>query len=176
MLSRLELERYRPSHFRGLTRLQYATFDPDYAVASHEGYTGVRLDGMRYEQKVHTAFKQIYSPERAGVLYAPAMWIRYVDATKRKYAQPDGLLLDLKRSFITIIEIKLKHTISAYFWLRELYEPLVRHIFGNVWRYAVCEVVKWFDASVHWPEPLRMTADPSALMANEFGVHIWKRL
>jgi hypothetical protein len=174
MLSRLELERYRPQHFRGLHDLRYAAFDPSYEAANIE-YSGVRLDGIRYERKVHTAFQQIYSPEGRGALYAPAMWIRYVDNSRRKYAQPDGLLLDLRRSFITIVEIKLKHTIAAWFWLRELYEPLIRKIFGSRWKFAVCEVVKWFDSGISWPEPLRMTADPSALMANEFGVHIWKR-
>lgn len=137
--------------------------------------TGARAEGMRYEKKVHAAFSSIYSPERGGALYAPAMWIRYLDDSHRKYAQPDGLLLDLRRSFITIIEIKLKHTIAAYYWLRELYEPLIRHIFGTSWRYAVCEVVKWFDGSLKWPEQLRMTADPSSLGVNEFGLHIWKR-
>lgn len=175
MFSVDELERYRPQHFIGLHRLQYAQFDPDYSHHTTILYTGARAEGIRYERKVHRGFSSIFSPDNGPVLYAPAMWIRYVDGKRRHYAQPDGLLIDLKRSFITIIEIKLKHTISAYFWLRELYEPLIRHIFGNSWRYAVCEVVKWFDGNICWPEPLRMVADPSRLVANEFGLHIWKR-
>jgi len=127
---------------------------------------------MRYERKVHRAFEQQY---QGPIIYAPGMWIRYIDGSCRKYAQPDGLLVDMRRRLITVIEIKLKHTILAYFWLRELYEPLIRYIFGQRWKYAVCEVVKWYDSSVKWPEPLRMTADPSMLIANEFGLHIWKR-
>jgi len=174
MLNPQELDRYRPSHFGGLKRLQFAVFDPDYTQPIGK-YTGVRAEGMRYEARVHEAFERIYSPDRPGAMYAPGMWIRYVDDSRRHYAQPDGLLVDLRRRFITVVEIKLKHTIAAYFWLRELYEPLIRHIFGNDFRYAVCEVVKWYDSSVQWPEPLRMTKDPSALIANEFGLHIWKK-
>ena len=174
MFSLNELDSYRPSAFIGLRHLQYATFDPYYFRLPKGTYTGARLEGMNYERKVHQLFSDRYCAEARGPVYVPAMWIRYVDTMRSYYAQPDGLIVDLRRSFITIIEIKLKHTLNAYFWLRELYEPLIRHIFGNSWKYAVCEVVKWFDASLRWPEPLRMTGDPSALIVNEFGLHICK--
>jgi hypothetical protein len=174
MISQLELDRYRPQRFGGLRQLQYAIFDPLYFVEMAP-HTGVRAEGMRYEYRIQAAFALRYSAPNSESMYAPGMWIRYVDSSRREYAQPDGLLVNFKRRLITVIEIKLKHTIAAWFWLRELYEPLIRHIFGHSWKYAVCEVVKWYDASVQWPEPLRMTADPSMLIANEFGLHICKR-
>jgi hypothetical protein len=89
-----------------------------------------------------------------------------------RWIQPDGLILDFIKSRITILEIKIKHTWAAYFTLRRLYEPVIRRVFGTAWKYAVCEVVRWYDGSLPWPEPQVITDDPASLLANDFGVHI----
>lgn len=132
--------------------------------------------GINYERKVHRHLRELFSPERGAQLYAPAHWIafRTSDPTDRslRFAQPDGLLLDLDRSLIIIIEVKLRHMQSAWWGLRRLYEPLIRKLFGSRWSYAVCEVVGWYDPAVFWPEPYSMVRDPSFLRRNEFGVMI----
>ena len=137
--------------------------------------TGARAAGMRYERKAHGAFQQRWSPEANGPLYAPAQWIKFLcrGETKARWCQPDGLILDFNRSRITILEMKLHHTQNAWWALRRLYEPTLRAIFGNRWSYSVCEVVRWHDPSVFWPEPLIMCPDPSKLPLNGFGVHLW---
>jgi hypothetical protein len=129
---------------------------------------------LRYERRVHGAFAARFSPEsRTGILYVPCQWITFVAGAQVRWAQPDGLIVDFKRAQITVIEIKLRHMQKSWWWLRHIYEPLIRYLFGPRWRYAVCEVVRWFDPGLPWPEPIRFAASPAILAANEFGVHIW---
>jgi hypothetical protein len=136
--------------------------------------TAAQRSGQRYERRAHQALSARFSPERGTLLYAPAMWIAYSVSGEGKlhWAQPDGLLIDLKRGLITVLEIKIRHTTDAWWQLRKLYEPLIRKLFGSAWRYAVCEVVRWYDPVVRWPEQLVFSADPGGLPANSFGLHI----
>jgi len=131
--------------------------------------------GMRFERHTHSAMMEAFGPSGPGPLYAPAMWIAYLERNGSRlcWAQPDGLIIDLAKGQIIIVEIKLRHTQAAWWALRKLYEPLIRNIFGTSWHYAVCELVHWFDPAVPWPEPYTMTPNPSRLMSNSFGIHIW---
>lgn len=166
-----------PRNFRSAENVQWAELrkrGPWQTEAQPMGRTPAQRNGQRYERKVHQALSAQFSPERGTLLYAPSMWIAYsvTNEGKLHWAQPDGLLIDLSRGLIIVLEIKIRHTTDAWWQLRKLYEPLIRKIFGSAWRYAVCEVVRWYDPVVRWPEQLVFAADPASLMANNFGMHI----
>lgn len=167
-----------PKGFRPSDLVVEASFcrSPAFASQPSKGNNPSAIRGLNYERKVHNHLSSVFNPERGSQLYVPAHWItfRTSDPTERgpRYAQPDGLLVDLDRSLVVIVEIKLRHMQSAWWGLRRLYEPLIRKIFGNKWSFAVCEIVDWYDPAVFWPEPYSMCRDPSMLRRNEFGVMI----
>lgn len=94
---------------------------------------------------------------------------------KPRWCQPDGLLFLPYIGQITIVECKLQHTSDAYWQLRWLYLPVIAKAFpATEWNYGVCEVVKWYDPAVHFPERVKLRKDVRSTKPNEFGVHIWK--
>lgn len=142
---------------------------------------GARAAGLAYERKVHRHFGALFAAERgAGTLYAPAQWIRFRSYGSRRirWAQPDGLLLDFGRGLVTVVEVKLKHTSRTWWWVRQLYTPLLRYIFPAAWHFAWLEVVRFYEPDVAWPEgsaALRMVREPTALRAGQFGCHIYTK-
>lgn len=132
--------------------------------------------GMKYERQTHQHLMERFPPLPSSPMYLPSRWIRFRTSDPRerdwRWAQPDGLLLDLDRSLVTIIEVKLRHNQGAWWGLRRLYEPLIRKMFGPRWSFAVCEVCRWYDPAVPWPEPFTLVRNPAALKPGEFGVHI----
>ena len=88
------------------------------------------------------------------------------------WCQPDGLLVDLAAQTITIIEIKLRHTVIAWHQLRQLYEPVMRHLMGPQWGYSVLEIVRWYDGRTPFPEKVQLVRDITKVPADVFGVHI----
>lgn len=137
---------------------------------------GAKAAGLAYERKVHRHLREVYSPEAGGPLYAPAQWIEFVErgsTSRRRWAQPDGLLVNLDKGLVTIVETKLRHTDRAWWWLRQIYLPLLRHIFPAGWTFALLEVVRYYDPAVHFPEPTKLVKYPDRLCEGQFGVHIW---
>lgn len=130
--------------------------------------------GQAYERRAHRHFAELFPAQPASPFYVPARWIRFLtsDPRERRYrfAEPDGLLIDVERRHIIILEMKLTHTCYAWWGLRRLYEPLIRKIFGRDWTYAVCEVCRYYDPEVAFPEPFTFVRSPTALAVNGFGV------
>jgi hypothetical protein len=84
--------------------------------------------------------------------------------------------VDILKGTVTIVEIKLKHTAHAWWQVRELYEPVVKHLFNNGkvhWAFAACEVVKWYDSDTVFPENLLLTPAIENIPPGHFGLHIW---
>lgn len=132
--------------------------------------------GVRYETQVQRHFESLYGPR-----YVPSPWVRFhsradTDSNWR-YCQPDGLLVDVHKGCITIVEIKLKHTTRAWWQVRELYEPVVKNLFNNGheghWQFAACEVVKWYDTDTFFPENILLTPAIENVPPGYFGLHIW---
>lgn len=165
-----------PKGFRPSTAVQWAEFQPRGHPPGFTGLKGAAARGMAYEKKVQRYFLERYAPGHQSGIYIPGPWIRFVTADPRspggRWAQPDGFVIDLAQARITIIEIKLKHMQSAWWGLRNLYEPLFRVIFGSRWSYSVCEVCNFFEPHVYWPERFSITKEPCSLRRNEFGVMI----
>lgn len=129
--------------------------------------------GVRYERKAQNYLTELTD------YYIQSPWFKFYSrgAARALYCCPDGLLVNPSRGVITIVEIKLKHTADAWWQVRNLYEPVVRHFFQTPafdWRYAFCEVVKFLDPSTTFPEDYSMVPDPDTIVPNRWGVHVWR--
>jgi hypothetical protein len=92
-----------------------------------------------------------------------------------RWCQPDGLLFQPLDSLLTVIEIKLQHTSDAWWQTQQLYLPVIAQVFPPaLWRYNICEIVKWFDPHTNFPWKFKMCEHPLMLAPNTFGVHICK--
>lgn len=131
---------------------------------------GRRAMGIKYERKVQGALAEQFGEE-----YIPSPWFQYLsgDAPRMQWCQPDGLHVDLPGGRITIVEVKYQHTVDAWYQLYR-YLAIVRHVFGEIWDYSLCEVVKWYDCAVAFPEPVQLLPRLDAAKPGAFHVHILK--
>jgi len=164
-----------PARFVEAKDVKWARFSnsaPQFATRLHRR-TGRRLQGVKYEKQVH---EMLYNTCKGMYLASP--WLHFATPGGVKWCQPDGLLFDFEAGIVTIIEVKYQHTTDAWWQLRRLYEPVLRHIFpASLWDFRIIELVKWYDPAVEWPEKVCLVAKVSEmrmLKANVTGVHIWK--
>jgi hypothetical protein len=130
---------------------------------------GRRAAGLRYEKRVQKVLEEI------SELYVPGPWIRYGlrGEGRGRWCQPDGFILDLRKGLITIIEVKYKHTIDAWWQIRKLYEPILKKIFPpSHFQYACIEIVSWYESGIKFPETFYFAEDPLEAKAGRFGVHV----
>jgi hypothetical protein len=143
---------------------------PSFAQA-HRRARGAKGQGLRYEARVQSHFGRTF-----GDFYLPGPWFSYRTKfypNQWNYAQPDGLLFDFERGQLTILEMKYTHTSDAYFQLIDKYLPLMRAFLGTeLWSFATCEVVWWYDKAIAFPCPIRLRKEISLVQPNEFAVHI----
>lgn len=158
----------QPSRFqpaRGILRAEFTT--PPFL--RHKRYSGRRAQGVRYEKLV-----QEYLGWRYGDLYLPSPWIKFFAEGKWRWCQPDGVLFVPEQGRIVIVEVKYQHTLDAWWQVRHLYQPVLEHMFPNLlWKYEVCEVVKWYDPAIQYPERV-VLAQEVDMPHRDFKVHIWK--
>ena len=141
---------------------EIATQNPPFSIPTPR--RGSRAAGARFERKVQSHLR-----ESRPLSYRASPWIRFNNS---RWCQPDGL--DVDNGLITIVEIKLQHTAAAWWQTRQLYEPLVRHIFGEEYTYAVLEIVKWLDPHLAFPERFEILDEPFLNMRDDaFHVCIW---
>lgn len=163
-----------PRRFRPAGEVTSAEFiaPPSFVVPSRTR-NKARADGIRYEKKAHKYLAETYEDE---CVIAP--WIRFKSAGRAKasYCQPDAIILDIRRGTITIVEIKIKHTADAWWQVRRLYLPVIRHIFGEGWGYISVELTKWFDPHTKFPERFAFVNPADSfprLSPDRFHVYIW---
>lgn len=133
---------------------------------------GRRAAGERYERKIQKELCIHYED-----FYVPSPWFKFgeLGVQRARWCQPDGLLFQPLYSTITIIEVKLQHTSDAWWQMKQLYYPVLAKAFTpDIWRYNFCEIVKWHDPAVAFPENYRLVPDPLALGVNQVGCHIMK--
>lgn len=132
-------------------------------------YTGRRLQGIRYERAVHEHLQWRY-----GQWYLASPWIKFFADGRWRWCQPDGLLFQPELGKITIVEIKYQHTIDAWWQIRHLYQPVLEFMMPPaLWKYEVCEIVKWYDPAITFPERI-VLANEVDMPHPQFKVHIWK--
>ena len=112
--------------------------------------------GKRYERKVLKALeKQVCNNE--GIMLRVSPWIGYTvfstSINDEKHCQPD-LLLETPNE-VYICEVKLTHTVDAYWQLTSLYAPVVRKLYpGRSIR--LVEITRSFDPVVRFPSEMRL--------------------
>jgi hypothetical protein len=132
-------------------------------------YTGRRLEGVRYEKKVQAYLQDFY-----GDHYVASPWLRFFTGGIWRWCQPDGILFDVCRGRITIVEVKYQHTSDAWWQVRHLYGPVLSFMFPeSLWEYSACEVVKWYDPAISFPEKVVLASEVS-MVHPAFKVHIWR--
>lgn len=151
-------------------RAFFSPSPPNFAAGIRRA-SGRRGKGQRYERDVQEALLSRY-PDA----YVPSLWIRFLreeanGSREWAWCQPDGILLDIRSSRLTIVEIKLKHTEQAWWQIRRLYEPVLRAIFGDGWKYQAVEICRWLDPQTSFPERTIFVPDISEVPEGAFGVH-----
>ena len=158
----------KPAKFTPAQSILHAEFT-DPPEFKKRVYRGRRALGVRYEKLV-----QEYLQFRFGGLYLPSPWIKFFGDGRWRWCQPDGVLFQPARGAIVIVECKYQHTLDAWWQVRHLYQPVLEHIFPRtLWKYEACEIVKWYDPAIQFPEPVVLAHDVG-LSHKHFKVHIHK--
>ena len=133
--------------------------------------TGRKRQGILYEERVH----QWLDDEFAGS-FVPGPWIVFDDSKRRvRWCQPDGLLFDVRRGRVTVIEAKHSHCAQAWFQLFQLYIPVVCLLFPPPsWSVVGIEIVRWFDPHTATPVAAIKRANVLDALEGQFCVHIFK--
>lgn len=159
-----------PASFRGVQpgEVHAARFSPPPNLRKRQ-YTGRRLAGIKYERKVHLHLSALY-----GDLYLASPWLSFRVDNRLRFCQPDGLLFLPPEGRLILVEVKYQHTADAWWQTRHLYGPVLQSIFpAALWALEACEVVKWYDPAVRFPEQL-VLANEINMKTPAFKVHIWK--
>lgn len=157
-----------PAGFRPAKSPMAVQFSPPPNLKKRK-YSGRRAEGIRYEKKVHAYLESFH-----GENYLASPWIKFFDDGQWRWCQPDGLIFDLARGVITIVEVKYQHVELAWWQTRRLYSPVLQVMFpGHLWKIEVCEVVKWYDPAVLFPEKVVLACEVD-IPHPGFKVHIWK--
>jgi hypothetical protein len=105
-----------------------------------------RRAGKAFESRIQRRIAEIL-----GQSYLPGPWFSFnCGSNQVRLCQPDGIL-ELPRS-VLIVEIKHQHTVSAWFQLRQLYQPVVECALRKP--ATVVEIFKTGDVLLPFPEPL----------------------
>ena len=156
-----------PEGFRPAGRVLKAEFGIPTFIRKRR-YTGRRAEGVRYEKKVQAYLREFY-----GDRYVDSPWLRFYAEGKWRWCQPDAVMFDVPRGVITIIEIKYQHTADAWWQVKQLYYPVLKVLFPErLWSFEFCEVVKWYDPLVPFPERVVLAQEVS-MPHSAFKVHIW---
>jgi hypothetical protein len=104
--------------------------------------------GQAYERWVSKILEASYGPQ-----YIPGLWFSYWDNGHIGAVQLDGLLIELSKGRITLIEIKHQHTAKAWQQLNNFYRPVVEEallsprVRDSLWEVCLVEIANWIDFS-----------------------------
>jgi hypothetical protein len=137
-----------PRSFRAAGPVTEAQFCKSHPLPNlrSRGNTAAQKAGKRYEKKAFTYLKDRYGLD---VLLHP--WIAFTNGKHERLCQPDALVIRQPKVFI--IEVKVRHTVDAYWQLARLYAPVVATLFKN-YSVHLIEMTKSFDPDVLFPTPI----------------------
>ena len=152
-------------------KVQWARFAktaPNFAIDKRR--RGAKGRGIRYEKAVQKYLQSLF-----GGWYITSPWLMYcLDDQKRRWCQPDGLIVRPDKGRIIVQETKLQHCSAAYFQLEDLYYPVLRTLFPETdWDIRMLEICKWYDPEIPFPGNHHLRPHPYQVQANEIGVLIW---
>jgi hypothetical protein len=154
----------KPEDVRWLTRTP--------GFFNQHGTTTAQQNGIRYEIAVHAHFTKLWSSDYH---VQPILSFHEGTAKRRRIVVPDGILLRDGKPAV-VFEVKSQHMPEAWWQLRKLYAPVVE----AYWPHPVmlCEVVKSFDPSIGFPEPVKLCNSVEQVLDERpvpFKVLIWRK-
>lgn len=122
---------------------------------------GKQKAGMDYEARGHIKLSGLFAEA-----YLDSPWFTFTDRRdKGRWCQPDGLIFDLHRNRITIVEFKLKHCPRAWWQLHKLYLPVIKAAFGSDWEFCLVEICRTFDPATPFEGTIKRVKDLEYLHA-----------
>lgn len=118
--------------------------------------TPAQRAGKRYEKKVLAAVSKLFPSKHVGPEVLSSPWIAFTakrDRATERHCQPDLLLVG--ESEVLVCEIKLAHTVDAYWQLRHLYGPVVAKLFPER-SLRLVEITRSFDPVVRFGDGMRL--------------------
>lgn len=112
--------------------------------------TGRFAVGVRYERKAQE-YLGLVALGLPTVVLRHSPWIEFLDKSGRRWCQPDALLTCPEEKTGIICEIKYQHTSDAWWQLKHLYAPVLERALPG-YRFALVEIVHWFDPATAFPE------------------------
>jgi len=145
---------------------------PAFILTQQRRRRGARWNGIRYQRLLDG-----YLAERYGDMFVPGPWIQFTDGPtgERRFCQPDGLLIEIARGRITVLEAKYSHTELAYYQLFDLYIPVMKNLFpASLWSFAGIGICARYDPAIPLPSRAVMRKNLIDALPREFNVHIWR--
>lgn len=168
-----ELAYLAPRRFRRCIAAEVKTahvewLDYNYSAKFPVPRKGVRAEGIRFERKVLEELSALYPG------FVSSLPLRYYTPVgEMRTCIPDGLLF-LPDGSLVVVEIKLSHTMAAWFQLSNVYAPVARRATGMPVR--LLEVVKSFNPELRFPVPISVHVSVSSYISSlsPFGVCVWR--
>lgn len=140
--------------------------------------TPAQRAGLAYEKKAKRHLSERFPGAVCG------QWFRFQEGRSApRCCQPDVLLFDRPTAHdddcvITIVEIKIRFTETAWWQLTQLYRPIVEKYYRPKRIHLIC-MTRSFDPFVLTPEPTPfiddlMSRSDGALTPGQVGIHIWR--
>lgn len=151
----------------GLEEARWQACEWDYLRRFPRPRKGAAGAGVRFEKRVVEALEEKHS----AFLPSPVFTFSTKYSPKATCI-PDGLLFT--RDEIIIFEVKLRHTIDAWYQLQQLYAPVVKRVFRRPVR--MLEVCRSFNPDEKWPSEFRLVKDLDEFVTRPetpMGVWIW---
>lgn len=144
--------RYFNRTVQDVTKAVYSPKAPARAIKASGSNTPAQKAGKRYEAKVLTSLLQ---KNLGTTVIAP--WISFEAKSQAfGFCQPDCLIF--RNGYVVICEVKLTHTVDAYWQLRHLYGPILRSLEPQLPQIHL-EITKSFDPKVTFPAEMVFSFD-----------------
>lgn len=135
------------------------------------------VEGLRYERAVLAHLDQVFD---LALLVQPVLEYQLRGGRGWRLCVPDALVLSSPSAPITIIEVKLTHTLQMWKQARGLYAPVVSRAFPTskgsqrgARSVKILEVCHQYDPLVRLPEPYEMVDCPLSFHTGggPFGIY-----
>jgi hypothetical protein len=150
---------------RALSSASCMWLEWNYAARFPQPRKGRKAQGLRYERRVNEYLFNQFE------LFVPNLPFRYCDSSGAHVCIPDGILF--RPQEVIIFEVKLTHTLKAYWELTKTYRPVVQRALGR--RVRVCEITQSYDPRTPFPTGgVHRTVQSFLESSDKEGVVLWR--